>query len=277
MPTAHEEPYIDWTNLERIAIALFDVSCHANESKFLEQLYQSPDQDAYIRALPHHHRYLFLVDVTSGHQDVFISGTDIKHPLDWLVSHLAPQVYDAELDASFQRELLTSVNAAVDDLETILDPLVGVSVSGYSSGGMMAPLVGSKLMHRGYDVHSVITLGQSPVTDAHGAQSFAEVPLVRVIAGRDWATMRHRDNRRHFGDALVLLEGAEYAYLRNGDFHYALSTDPSVGTVDFFSHTNYIPHILSKVAGARLVPYRLTAPPLRVHGVFPCDFSYARE
>jgi hypothetical protein len=91
-PYTQKEPDVDWMELERTAITLFDISCHENGSEMLQQLYQTPDQDAYVRILPHHHRYLLLVDLLSGHQAVFLSGANIKHPLDLVLGYIAPVV-----------------------------------------------------------------------------------------------------------------------------------------------------------------------------------------
>jgi len=268
---------IDWVEMDRLATVLFDISCHENGAHTLEDLYRTPDQDAYVRLLPRNIRYLLLVDLVSGHQTVYFAGADIGHPVELALRFLSPRIYDSELGALLQSELASSVNVAVDDLELLLDPNAAVSVAGYSLGGAVAALAGAKLLQRGYAVDSVVTLGQGPVTDAHGAQNLAAVPLLRVVAGRDWATMCYHEGDRHFGATLILLRGPDFAYLEMGDTFYAMAADPEVGPTDFFCHTNYLPHLRDKLAGAKQVPYRLPLLPLTVRGLFPCDFSAVRE
>lgn len=263
---------VDWDTLYAQASVLFDVSCELNNADDLDGAYRTDDYDALIREAPGCQRYMLRTDLETGEQHLYFAGANIARPLCFIGAFTSTEVYDPELGILVHHKFCELADSAADDVEPILDPGSSVAVWGYSSGGGVASLVAAKLIHRGYDVVSVTTFGQAAVTDIWGANVLRSVPLLRVVAGRDWATIA-RNGYVHFGDELVLLRDNQFAYLHMGQLAYTVSTGMDAGPADFFCHTNYMPYLEAMTHSATLVNYRIPIIPMKTYGLFPCEFS----
>lgn len=271
-PAPAQNVQVDWNTLYAKATILFDVSCALNDADALVRAYSTNDYDAWVGDAPGCQRYMLRTDRQTGKQNLYLAGANITRLLCFLGAFDSTREYDPELGILIHQKFRKLADNAGDAVEPVLDPGSSIAVWGYSSGGGVASLVAAKLIHRGYDVVSVTTFGQGAVTDMWGAHMLRSVPLLRVVAGRDWATIA-RNGYAHFGDELVLLRDRQFAYLHMDQLAYTWSTCLDSGPTDFFCHTNYLPYLEGMIDGAAQVDYRMPIMPMKTYGVFPCEFS----
>jgi len=138
-------------------------------------------------------------------------------------------VEDQDLRSLVHRGFDNAALTVLDDVLPRLEVDYPITVTGYSIGGAMAVLLAQYLNVNGYEVVDVVTFGQPKVTDAAGAPSFANLPLLRFVNHLD--PVAHlppygigTTDLVHFGPEVVLYDGADYAYLDEGDLNYVRST-----------------------------------------------------
>lgn len=248
---------LDWQDMLARATITLDVGDDTLSGAQLEQKYATEEQDAYVRRVSSGRRSLLLVDVDTGAQHLYFPGANLGNPSDLIADLDARPVLDSQLGVMLHQGFRWAANEAVASLDGMLDREYPVTITGYSLGGAIAAVAGAKLAASGYSVTSVLTFGQPPVTGAAGAMRLSRMPMIRCITRGDWAPMLFADDYAHFGHALVLYDGAEYAYLRMDDPYFALSTDPEAVMAKFQQHYEYLPQLALKVRQAEQVPYRL--------------------
>jgi hypothetical protein len=139
-------------------------------------------------------------------------------------------------------------------------------VTGYSIGGAMSVLLAKYLAVNGYQVTDVVTFGQPKVTDAAGAGSFADLPLLRFVNHRDPVPHMPPDgigesNLVHFGPEVVLYDGSDYAYLDSSSPNYEGSMNGSLLWILFSGNFNehgqlYVDRLGTKLDQPTRISYR---------------------
>jgi triacylglycerol lipase len=85
-------------------------------------------------------------------------------------------------------------------------------LTGHSLGGAIAVILMMLLQENGYHIEKCITFGQPKVTDAQGAQTCKNLPLIRVVNDDDIVPLlppgtlltRFQGGYHHFGERIVL-------------------------------------------------------------------------
>lgn len=105
------------------------------------------------------------------------------------------------------------------DLKPHLKPGYTVTLTGHSLGGAVACLLGMYLQHDGGKLGGIYTFGQPKVTNRQGAETFADLPLTRVVDQNDIVPMLPdgTDGKGHLfehtGPEIILLDGPYYVAL----------------------------------------------------------------
>jgi hypothetical protein len=213
-------------------------------------------------------RYLLAV-LPQGRQEVVIRGT-----ANWTNAVFDARIrrhWNAELGIELHKGFEEIATALLQDLVPRLRPEREIVIFGHSLGAAEAVILGLLLDHRGYHVRRVYASGQPRVTDTDGAQRCGGFPVLRIVNAndpvpllpsvRDLAPAR---SYRHFGDAVMLLDGPYYVYFR-GEY-----VNEQLGAVlwqallhgrlleEFHEHSigNYLLRIAPKLEEAIQVPFR---------------------
>ncbi len=222
LPTVNESPAppIDFAEIDHFATLYRSVrldsaeKIHADWDGRYEQL-------EVVEIPSTRNRYLLAV-LPQGRQEVVIRGT-----ANWTNAVFDVRVrrhWNAELGIELHKGFEEMATALLLDLVPRLDPKAELVIFGHSLGAAEAVILGLLLDKRGYTVRRVYASGQPRVTDTDGAQRYAAFPVLRIVNAndpvpllpsvRDLASAR---SYRHFGDALMLLDGPYYVYFR-GDY-----------------------------------------------------------
>ncbi len=213
-------------------------------------------------------RYLLAV-LPHGRQEVVIRGT----------ANWTNAVFDARIRRHWNAELGIELHKGFEEVSTALlldlvprlDPERELVIFGHSLGAAEAVIVGLLLDKRGYPVRRVYASGQPRITDTAGAQRCSGFPVLRIVNGddpvpllpsaRELASAR---SYRHFGEAVMLLDGPFYCYFQ-GDY-----VNEELGAVmwqnllqgrlleEFHQHRirSYLQRISPKLEAAVQVPFR---------------------
>jgi hypothetical protein len=213
-------------------------------------------------------RYLLAL-LPRGRQEVVIRGT-----ANWTNAVFDVRIrrhWNAELGIELHKGFEEIATALLLDLVPRLEPGREIVLFGHSLGAAEALILGLLLDKRGYPVRRVYTSGQPRITDTAGAQRCAGFPVLRIVNGDDPVPLLPsvRDllparSYRHFGDALMLLDGPFYCYFR-GDY-----VNEELGAVlwhnllqgrlleEFHQHRigSYLQRLAPKLEAAVQVPFR---------------------
>jgi hypothetical protein len=213
-------------------------------------------------------RYLLGV-LPHGRQEVVIRGTS-----NWTNAVFDVRIrrhWNAELGIELHKGFAEIATALLLDLVPRLNPESELVLFGHSLGAAEAVILGLLLDKRGYSVRRVYASGQPRITDTAGAQRCSGFPVLRIVNGDDPVPLLPsvRDlfparSYRHFGDALMLLDGPYYVYFRgdyvNEDLGAELWNNLLHGRLleEFHQHSidNYLQRIAPKVEAAVQVPFR---------------------
>lgn len=149
--------------------------------------------------------YLFLDDAEAGQQIIYLPGTsNVEHLR--LDIQLMP-VFDERIGANLHTGFRAAARRVYTDLQSRLHADRPVTLVGYSLGGGVAVILGKYLALDGFEITGVVTLGQPAITDAAGHAAFADLPLLRIVAGNDVIPRATMLDYEHFGETLILLDG----------------------------------------------------------------------
>ncbi len=260
---------IDFTKAHRLAAALFDVSATATiADDQLAASYQTDSNDVLVRSTTFAgdtspSRYMFIKDRDAQAQIIYLSGTNSDTL--WKFDLDLAMVNDQDLRSHVHRGFDNAALTVLDDVLPRLEADYPITVAGYSIGGAMAVLLAQYLDVNGYQVVDVVTFGQPKVTDAAGAASFANLPLLRFVNHKDPVPHLPPDgigttSMVHFGPEVILYDGADYAYLNQGDGNYDRSTTGDLVWVllssNFDEHGRiYVDRLAAKVDQATWIPF----------------------
>ncbi len=166
-------------------------------------------------------RYLLAL-LPQGRQEVVIRGT-----ANWTNAVFDARIrrhWNAELGMELHKGFEEIATALLKDLIPRLDPQRELVIFGHSLGAAEAVILGLLLDKRGYPVRRVYASGQPRVTDTAGAQLCGGFPVLRIVNGDDPVPLLPSARElpsarsyRHFGDAVMLLDGPFYCYFQ-GDY-----------------------------------------------------------
>lgn len=109
-----------------------------------------------------------------------------------------------------------------------------IHISGHSLGGAAASILAMWLVNDGYNLAFCYTFGQPKVTNKKGANKYKDLPIIRVINQGDpvaylppkTALSSLQDGSfEHFGEEVILQNGADYVYLQGHDASKSSITD----------------------------------------------------
>lgn len=209
-----------------------------------------------LRSLPQVNiTYMLVTDDSARRQSLFIPGTtNLEHvKLDLQIGRVQDDELGISIHAGF-REAALAIRA---DLAGTLHADYELHLVGYSLGGCAAAVLGKYFQHDGLDLAEIVTLGQATVTDAAGAAAFADLPLLRLIAGDDGIPRVKYEDYVQFGPALILLDGPYVVRLPADDPDIDLMTSLAIDARDliWLDHVSYRARIDSKV-GAEVFEVR---------------------
>ncbi len=197
---------------------------------------------------------MILHDALDGIQEVFIPGTNIGSPNDQLTNIEANPMFDDELMASFHAGALGRARQARSEIEGLLDPKIPTRVAGYSLGGAVAVIFSLYLEIDGFEVDSILTFGQFPLTDEDGVRKFAHHPLLRIKSGLDGVPDLFIEQFNHFGDMIIILDGPLFVYLDPHNENFTSATSNLRAFDPFIEHDTY----LDRLHGKKLAPAQIS-------------------
>lgn len=163
--------------------------------------------------------YVIQFDEEAGRQIVALPGT----------SNANNNEFNLRNELVFEERAGGHVHAGYRDLalqirdQLILDlrPDLPVTLVGFSQGGAVAALLPLWLLQDGFQIETVITLGQPKVADAQAAGRLALLPVLRLIAADDVIPGYPKvEGYSHFGRSIELLDGPYIVSLFPGDPGY---------------------------------------------------------
>lgn len=248
-------PPLDWPQIWARAEGVFDVTCLANTLDDIFLKYVQRDPDVVVELLSSGARFMILHDALEGVQEVVIPGTNIRSLNDLLTGFDTKSVFDDELKAFFQRSILDRARQARAEIEGLLDPTIPTRLTGYSLGGAVATVFSLFLERDGFEVESVLTFGQGPITNEAGARLFANHPLLRIKSGRDGIPDLFNTTYDHFGDMIILLDGPLFVYLDSDNENFSSATSDLRAFDLFVDHTTYLDRLRGKLSAAAQISF----------------------
>jgi hypothetical protein len=260
---------IDFAKAYGLAVTLFDVSSTVDITDTqLSAAYQTDTNEVLVRSTTFAgdtspSRYMFIKDPIAQTQIVYLSGTNSDTL--WKFDLDLAMVDDLDLQCHVHRGFDNAALTVLDDVLPRLETNYPTTVTGYSIGGAMAVLLAQYLKVNGYPVVDVVTFGQPKVTDTIGMEKFADLPLLRFVNHLDPVPHLPPDGigtttMAHFGPEVVLYDGADYAYMDEGDLNYVRSTTGDLVTFlppcNFNEHGRlYVDRLAAKLEQANRIPY----------------------
>ncbi len=245
--TIEPAPPIDWALIGARAEGVFDLSCLENTLDDIFLKYVQRDPDVIVELISSGARFMILHDALDGVQEVFIPATNSGNPNDVLTDIEANPVFDDELKAFFHAGVLGRARQSRSEIAGLLDPKIPTRVTGYSLGGAVAAIFSLYLEFDGFEVNSVLTFGQFPVTDEAGARLFADRPLLRIKSGRDGVPDLYTGTYDHFGDMIILLDGPLFVYLDPDNENFTSATSNLLAFDPFVDHGTYLDRLQGKL------------------------------
>ena len=260
LATLQPETTVDFVQLKDLSdkvLDLTDFNWGFQTADYLYATYADASHHLELMNLPDMgSTYMLLTNTDLRTQTVFLPGTasidNIKLDL-----QTAP-VPDEELGISLHQGFRAMALAIRGDLLPRLHPDCKLTIVGYSLGGGAAVILSLYLVRDGVAIDRVLTLGQPVVTNAAGAEAFADLPLLRLIAGDDPIPRMRDQDYTQFGEALILLDGPYIVHLSAAKPDIDLATSLVIDSTDvvFLDHGSYRQRIASKV-GVEVLDVRM--------------------
>lgn len=168
-------------------------------------------------------RVLLLFDDVNRVQYISNRGTD----------NVKNFIYDGEYVKEFDEKtgiyihlgFLESSREIYESISTDLLPDYKTYITGHSLGAAEATILHLFLLSDGRQVERTINFGQPKFTNSEGAARYADLPVLRVVHGKDVVPLVPPLNviselhgmYRHFGDQMTLLNGMYYSFLNKKD------------------------------------------------------------
>lgn len=246
-------PTIDWAQILKRSEGVFDLTCRENtiDDIFLKYVQQDPDVTVDITSSGD--RFMVLTNML-GFQEIFIPGTDIQNLNDLQININTNLVFENELGASFHAGIIERAKIFRSEIERLLNPELPIRVAGFSLGGAVAVIFSLYLDLDGFEVDSVLTFGQFPLTDEGGVRKFANHPLLRIKSGLDGIPDLFIEQFNHFGDMIILLDGPLFVYLDSDNANFVSATSDLRAFDPFVDHTTY----LDRLQGKKLSPAQVS-------------------
>lgn len=248
-------PPIDWELIETRAEGVFDVSCLENTLDNIFLKYVQRDPDVIVELISSGTRVMILHNPIEGIQEVFLPGSNIGSLDDVLTDIQANPMFDDELKASFHAGALKRARQSRFEIEALLDPKMPTRVTGYSLGGSVAVIFSLYLELDGFEVSSVLTFGQFPITDETGVRLFADQPLLRIKSGLDGVPDLFTTTYTHFGDLILLLDGPLFVYLTPDNNNFSSATADIRAFDPFVGHATYLDRLQGKLLAPAQVSF----------------------
>lgn len=127
---------------------------------------------------------------------------------------------DTTLGIKLHQGFASGAKAVYDDLLPYLSKDKPVYITGHSLGGAISVILAMYLHQEGYDVHRVVTFGQPKVTNVTGANTFEDLPIIRIVTPEDIVPLvppisplqiKDLDIYWHIGTEVILRGEGEYA------------------------------------------------------------------
>lgn len=112
------------------------------------------------------------------------------------------------------------------DIKKHLSKKSEIHIAGHSLGGAASAIMAMWLTKQGYNLAFCYTFGQPKVTNQKGAKAYKDLPLIRVINQGDpvpylppktVVSSLQKGAYAHFGEEVILQDGAKYVYLESHD------------------------------------------------------------
>ncbi len=201
--------------------------------------------------------YMLFTDDALAYQAVVLSGTTREE--EWIIDFQTELVQDEDLGIRLHSGWRDAARAISLDILPKLRDGYELYIFGYSLGAGTGTILGLYLEQLlDVNVAGVFASGMPRITDAEGAAAFADLPLIRTVAGNDNIPFLPASPYVSFGDVIVLLDGPFVSRQRPGDPDYDNhpTTTEDVLNLNPEDHVTYVQRVQDKVDGpVCLVPY----------------------
>lgn len=149
-------------------------------------------------------------------QGISVRGT--ANDKNWSLNKDTEIVRDKKAGILMHRGFRTAARTIYQDVKSRLKPGYRTYITGHSLGGAIAAILGIYLQKDGVKIAGIYTFGQPKFTDAAGAKSYENLPLLRAVYQNDAVALLPDNDGQgnksfaHIGAAVNLLTGPYYAY-----------------------------------------------------------------
>ena len=164
--------------------------------------------------------YFIVTDEKRGVETIVIRGTsNLENALTNIDFKL---ITDAKSGLKLHSGFTHAAQAIYRQITTHLNKKRPIYITGHSLGGAVAQIIAIYLQQDGYQLKEVITFGQPKVSNFSAAQSYPNLPLIRVVTPRDVIPLippfdiveiNKPDIYWHMGEAIILAGRGQYSRL----------------------------------------------------------------
>lgn len=149
-------------------------------------------------------------------QGISVRGT--ANDKNWSLNKDTEIVRDKKAGILMHRGFRIAARTIYQDVKSRLKPGYRTYITGHSLGGAIAAILGIYLQKDGVKIAGIYTFGQPKFTDAAGAKTYENLPLLRAVYQNDAVALLPDNDGQgnksfaHIGAAVNLLTGPYYAY-----------------------------------------------------------------
>lgn len=177
--------------------------------------------DTVFVGTPAHTKVLYFLETRPEERRHIVSvrGTDNLENVLQDAEYLRAE--DNALGIAVHRGFDTDTRVIYADLKPRLNQRYEIYLTGHSLGAAVSTLLMMYLQKDGFRVVKSVNFGQPKLTNKSGALAFRDLPLTRVVDGKDVVPLLPADTPldsvggeyTHLGRAVILLDGPFYAFL----------------------------------------------------------------
>ena len=211
--------------------------------------------------------YFLITDTAKKTHWIAIRGTvNVMNTLVNLDIQLTP---NNDLGIQLHSGFAETAKSIFQKITPMLEKHYKINIAGHSLGGAVAIVLAMYLDINSYPVARIITFGQPKVTNITGAQKFAHLDILRVVAARDYIPLLPPVDATDItnvniywplGQEIILLDNKEYSVakglnsmLRATKF---FTRQPDMQNLQEHKIAFYLQSVRDRQQGARWVPYK---------------------
>ena len=164
------------------------------------------------------HQVSYFLAEANGIQTIVIRGT--ANLTNVMVDLSVNLEADEALGITLHKGFRSAASAVYQDVKPYLKTDKPLIITGHSLGGAIAVVLAMYCQQDGHPASRVITFGQPKVTNVTGANTYADIPLTRVVTEKDLVPLvpplsplqiKNMDIYWHIGSEIILLNDQQYS------------------------------------------------------------------